>query len=81
MLVAGAFRHGCIVTSRWPSRVVLTAVSVTVGMVRPDIADVDALVAGTLIYAGVAGLVIALDLAHAGRCSARCWATGSTSAT
>ena len=42
--------------------VVLTAVSVTVGVVRPDIADVDALVAGTLTYAGVAGLVVALDL-------------------
>ena len=42
--------------------VVLTAISVTVGVVRPDLADVDALVAGTLTYAGVAGLVVALDL-------------------
>ncbi|HWM73329.1 MAG TPA: sensor histidine kinase [Nocardioides sp.] len=41
--------------------VTLTAVSVAVGVVRPDLADVDALVAGTLTYAGVAGVLIGLD--------------------
>ena len=39
------------------------AVSVTVGMVRPELGDVDALVAWTLTSAAVAGVVIAVDLA------------------
>lgn len=40
---------------------VVTAVSVAVGIVRPELADVDALVAGTVTHAGVAAVVLALD--------------------
>ena len=43
--------------------VVSTAASVTIGVVRPQLADVDSLVAGTLTFAGVAGTVVAIDLA------------------
>ena len=43
--------------------VTVTAASVTVGIVRPDLVDIDALLAGTLVSAGVAAVVIALDLA------------------
>ncbi len=39
------------------------AASVTVGLVRPDLGDVDALVAWTLTTAGVAGIVVAVDVA------------------
>lgn len=42
---------------------IVTAVSVTVGIVRPDLADVDALVAGTVTHAGVAAVVLGLDAA------------------
>jgi two-component system NarL family sensor kinase len=39
------------------------AVSVTIGLVRPGLGDVDALVAWTLTTAGVAGVVVAVDVA------------------
>lgn len=39
------------------------AASVVVGLVRPGLGDVDALVAWTLTTAGVAGIVVAVDLA------------------
>ena len=39
------------------------AVSVTIGLVRPDLGDVDALVAWTLTSAVVAAIVVAVDLA------------------
>ena len=53
---------GTLTTVVLSATVILTAVSVTIGVVRPDIADVDALVAGTLTYAGVAAVVVGLDL-------------------
>jgi signal transduction histidine kinase len=43
--------------------VAVTAASVTIGIVRPDLIDIDALVAGTLVSAAVGAIVIALDLA------------------
>jgi two-component system NarL family sensor kinase len=42
--------------------VAASALSVTIGIVQPDLLDINALVAGTLVYSGVAGCVIALDL-------------------
>lgn len=42
--------------------VVATSVSVTIGIVKPELLDINALVAATLVYSGVAGCVIALDL-------------------
>ncbi len=43
--------------------VTVTSASVTIGIVRPDLFDIDALVAGTLVSAAVGALVITLDLA------------------
>ncbi|HYO39374.1 MAG TPA: sensor histidine kinase [Nocardioidaceae bacterium] len=54
---------GAITTLLLTVAVVLTAVSVAIGVLRPDLADVDALVAGTLTYVGVAGVVVGIDLA------------------
>jgi two-component system, NarL family, sensor kinase len=41
----------------------VTGVSVAVGILDPEITDVDALMGGTLVYASVAAAVIGLDLA------------------
>ncbi|MDQ4055422.1 MAG: histidine kinase, partial [Actinomycetota bacterium] len=41
----------------------VTGVSVAVGIVKPDLTDVDALVGGTVVYAAVAAAVVGLDLA------------------
>ncbi len=57
---------GGLTTLILATAVILTAASVTIGVVRPDLADVDALVAGTLTYAGVAAVVVGLDLAVLG---------------
>jgi signal transduction histidine kinase len=54
---------GALTTAVLAVTVVLVSVSVAVGVVRPGVADVDALVAGTLTYAGVAVVIVALDLA------------------
>ncbi len=43
--------------------VTVTAASVAIGIVRPDLVDIDALVAGTLVSAAVGAIVITLDLA------------------
>jgi two-component system NarL family sensor kinase len=42
---------------------VVTGVSVAIGILEPEITDVDALMGGTLVYAAVAAAVIGLDLA------------------
>ncbi len=49
--------------------VTLIAASVTIGIVWPDLGDVDALVAWTLTSAGVAAIVIGLDVAALGLAS------------
>ena len=41
---------------------VVTSVSLVVGVVRPQTGDIDALVGGTLVYGGIAAGVVALDL-------------------
>lgn len=43
--------------------VTVTSGSVTIGIVRPDVVDIDALVAGTLVSAAVGAIVVTLDLA------------------
>lgn len=43
--------------------VTVTTASVTIGIVRPRLVDIDALVAGTLVSAAVGAIVITLDLA------------------
>lgn len=41
----------------------VTSASVVIGVVRPGLGDIDALVGGTLVYAGIAAGVVVLDLA------------------
>jgi two-component system NarL family sensor kinase len=41
----------------------VTGVSVAIGILDPEVTDVDALMGGTLVYAAVVGAVIGLDLA------------------
>ena len=55
--------EGALTTAVLVAALGATAASVTIGIVRPELADVDALVAGTLTYAGVAAVVVAIDLA------------------
>lgn len=43
--------------------VTVTSASVTIGIVRPELVDIDALLAGTLVSAAVGAVVIVLDLA------------------
>ena len=43
--------------------ILVNAASVAIGIARPDLGDVDALVAGTLTFTAVAGVMLALDLA------------------
>ena len=61
--VAVLVPSGGLTTALLAVAVITTAVSVTIGIVRPGLGDVDALVAATLTYAGVAGIVVAFDLA------------------
>ena len=63
VLVLVVVGNGDVATFFLALAVVTTACSITVGVVRPDLADVDALVAGTLTYAGVAVVVVGIDLA------------------
>jgi two-component system NarL family sensor kinase len=53
---------GPLTTAVLALTVVLVSVSAAIGVVRPGLADVDALVAGTLTYAGVAVALVGLDL-------------------
>ncbi len=53
---------GTVTTVLLDLAVAALAVSVTIGMVRPDLGDVDALVAWTLTTAVVAAVVVAVDL-------------------
>jgi two-component system NarL family sensor kinase len=54
---------GVVITVVLGLAVASLAVSVTIGLVRPGLGDVDALVAWTLTTAGVAGVVVAVDVA------------------
>jgi hypothetical protein len=46
----------------WAVALVVTGVSIAVGILAPEVGDVDALMGGTLVWAAVAAVVIALDL-------------------
>jgi signal transduction histidine kinase len=63
VVVALLVPSGGVTTALLAVAVITTGVSVTIGIVRPGLGDVDALVAATLTYAGVAGVVVAFDLA------------------
>jgi signal transduction histidine kinase len=63
VVVALLVPSGGVTTALLAVAVIATGVSVTIGIVRPGLGDVDALVAATLTYAGVAGVVVAFDLA------------------
>lgn len=39
----------------------VTSASIVIGIIRPQLVDIDALVGGTLVYAGIAAGVVALD--------------------
>ena len=43
--------------------VIATSASIAAGICRPDLTDIDGLVAGTVVYAGVAACVVVLDIA------------------
>lgn len=65
MVLAGATLSvgGVVTTVLLDLAVAALAVSVTIGLLRPDLGDVDALVAWTLTSAAVAAVVVAVDLA------------------
>lgn len=53
--------QGPVATAALVVCLAVTGVSVAVGILRPTLTDVDALMGGTLVYAGVAAVVVALD--------------------
>ena len=57
---------GWIATVTLVTALLVTGVSVAVGVLKPDLTDVDALMGGTLVYATVAAAVVTLDLALIG---------------
>ena len=65
LVVAGATLSvsGAVTTVVLDLAVTALAVSLAIGLVRPDLGDVDALVAWTLTSAAVAAVVVAIDLA------------------
>lgn len=64
MTLAAVLAPGATVTTvALVACLAVTGVSVAIGILAPDVTDVDALMGGTLVYALVAGSVVALDLA------------------
>ena len=56
-------QNGVIVTVALVLALAVTAVSIAIGILDPEFGDVDALMGGTVVWAIVAGTVIALDVA------------------
>lgn len=56
-------QSGWIVTIALVVALVVTGTSIAVGILAPESGDVDALMGGTLVWAAVAAVVVALDLA------------------
>lgn len=54
--------NGWIVTVALMLALGVTGASIAIGILEPELRDVDALMGGTLVWASVGGLVIALDL-------------------
>lgn len=55
-------RNGWVVTIALVVALAVTGVSIAIGILDPEIGDVDALVGGTVVWASVAAIVVALDL-------------------
>lgn len=61
--IALVLHHGWVVTVALIVAIALTGVSIAIGILDPELGDVDALMGGTLVWASVAGVVITLDIA------------------
>lgn len=61
-VVALWLRNGWVVTVALMVALALTGASIAIGILDPELGDVDALMGGTVVWATVAGLVIALDV-------------------
>lgn len=61
--VALALHNGWIVTVALVVALAVTGVSIAIGILDPELGDVDALMGGTLVWAAVGACVIALDVA------------------
>ena len=59
--IAVFLHNGWIVTIALIVALAVTGVSIAIGLVDPELGDVDALMGGTVVWAVVAGAVIALD--------------------
>jgi two-component system NarL family sensor kinase len=60
--IAIVLHNGWIVTIALMVALGLTGVSIAIGILDPEVRDVDALMGGTVVWASVAGTVIVLDL-------------------
>ena len=54
--------NGWIVTIALVVALAVTGVSIAIGIIDPELGDVDALMGGTVVWAAVAAIVVALDL-------------------
>lgn len=65
-LLMGAFGMvvptGNLITALLVAALATTGASVAIGLIAPDLTDVDALIGGTLVHAAAAGAVLAVDL-------------------
>ena len=57
------FRFAAITTVALLAALAVTTVSVAIGILKPDLTDVDGLLVGTIVFGAVATTVVALDLA------------------
>jgi signal transduction histidine kinase len=56
-------QNGWVVSVALVVALSVTGVSIAIGILRPELGDVDALMGGTIVWAVVAGVVVALDVA------------------
>jgi signal transduction histidine kinase len=61
--IAVVLHNGVVVTTALVLALAVTGVSIAIGLLDPELGDVDALMGGTVVWAVVAGAVIALDAA------------------
>jgi signal transduction histidine kinase len=60
--IAMTLRSGWVVTIALVVALAVTGVSIAIGILDPEVGDVDALMGGTVVWAAVAAIVVALDL-------------------
>jgi len=60
--IAIVLHNGWVVTIALVLALAVTGASIAIGILDPELGDVDALMGGTVVWASVAGTVIALDL-------------------